>query len=418
MKIFLKWYFVSFILSSFLLLGFILYLDFSMNDIKMYYFELFSQLIEKWIYWLFLAIPFSLYRLTNYLFHSYKNHGKMIFLRRFSFSIILPISLFYSLFNASQWYSKNEGFDYQWNFEIENKTDRAANLFAEDEMQRGMHVFGHIDTTNIQPLIKSNIEWITFVPYADQKDYDSPEVRYYHPTRNTSQNIDSMWSESIQLAHTYGFKVFLKPHVWIYDSSNGKWRSDIFPSSNENWESWKKTYREFILLYAKIAEKNNVEMFCIGTEFTKLAIEKPDFWENLIAETRSIYSGKLTYAANWYQEFEDITFWNQLDYIGVQAYFPLVKNKNPSIKQISKGWKKHLPALKKVAEKFDKKSSSQKWDIKVHPIVQLNLGVGWTTLLKFSELFQLKHKPTATNHFLKLFGKESGSQVFIFGNGT
>ncbi len=218
-----------------------------------------------------------------------------------------------------------------------------------------MHVFGHLDTNNIQPLIKSNVEWITLVPFGDQKNHDSPEVRYFHPSRNTILDIDSLWSKNIALAHDHGFKVFFKPHIWIYDSSNGKWRSDIFPKNEENWKTWEKSYREFILLYATIAEKNNVEMFCIGTEFTRLAIEKPNFWKELIPKIRSIYSGKLTYAANWYNEFEEITFWDQLDYIGVQAYFPLVNNNNPSVKQISKGWNKHFPALKKVAEKFDKK---------------------------------------------------------------
>ena len=35
--------------------------------------------------------------------------------------------------------------------------------------------------------------------------------------------------------------------------------------------------------------------------------------------------------------------------------FPLVKNKNPSINQISKGWKKHFSSLESVHKKFDKK---------------------------------------------------------------
>jgi len=196
--------------------------------------------------------------------------------------------------------------------------------------QKGMHVFGKTDSTNLQPLIKSNIEWITLVPFADQKDFDSPSVRYYSERRTLSR-IDSVWSKKIQLAHDHGLKVFFKPHIWIFSPSNGTWRSDIFPSNEKNWTTWKKSYRDFILLYAKIAEKNNAEMFCIGTEFTRLAIEKPEFWKKLIEEVRT------------------------LDYIGIQAYFPLVKNKNPSVQQISKGWKKYFSSMKKVHKKFNKK---------------------------------------------------------------
>ena len=307
------------------------------------------------LFWISLTIPFLIYRLGCYLFLSYKNHGKMTFLKRSAFSIILPVGFFFSLFNFSQWYTKNENFNFQWNFEIENKTGQASDFFAEDSKQRGVHVFGKIDSTNLKPLIKNNVEWITLVPFGDQKDYDSPEIRFYHPKRRTFLDIDTLWSNRIEMAHANGLKVFFKPHIWIYAPSNGKWRSDIFPSNEKNWKTWKESYQEFILFYAKIAEKNKVEMFCIGTEFTRLAIEKPDFWKKIIHEVQSIYSGKITYAANWYNEFEKITFWDQLDYIGIQAYFPLVKNKNPSVQEISKGWKKYFSSIKKMHKKFDKK---------------------------------------------------------------
>lgn len=116
-----------------------------------------------------------------------------------------------------------------------------------------------------------------------------------------------------------------------------------------------KSYRDFILRYADLAEQAQAEMFCIGTEFSRLSVEKPLFWKSLIRDVRLIYSGKLTYAANWYNEFEKITFWEDLDYIGIQAYFPLAKNKYPTVKQISKGWKKHLPTIKSVYKKYQRK---------------------------------------------------------------
>lgn len=346
---------VTFLLSCILLLGAFFYWGLSIGQIKEYYFRVLLQFMSSFLFWIILSIPYSIYRLVNYLFRSYQDHGKLIFLRRFSFSIILPIGLFFSLFNFSQWYTKNENFNFEWDLAIENQTGQVTNFFQEDNKQRGMHVFGKIDSTSFPPLIKNNVEWITLVPFGDQKDFDSPEVRFHHPERNTFANIDSLWSRNIRLIHQHGFKVFFKPHIWIYDPSGGKWRSDIFPSNEENWQTWEKSYRDFILLYAQIAEKNNVEMFCIGTEFTRLTIEKPDFWKSIIQEVRKVYSGKITYAANWFEEFEKITFWDELDYIGVQAYFPLVKNKNPTTAQIEKGWKKHLSTLKKAHQKFDKK---------------------------------------------------------------
>ena len=35
-------------------------------------------------------------------------------------------------------------------------------------------------------------------------------------------------------------------------------------------------------------------------------------WRRIIGEVRKVYDGKLTYSANWYREFEQITFWMSL----------------------------------------------------------------------------------------------------------
>lgn len=45
-------------------------------------------------------------------------------------------------------------------------------------------------------------------------------------------------------------------------------------------------------------------------------------WRQLIADTRKVYSGKLTYAAN-FDNYEDVAFWDALDFVGINAYFPL-----------------------------------------------------------------------------------------------
>ena len=250
------------------------------------------------------------------------------------FSIFVPVGLLFILF--SQWDS--------------------ADLIESETKQKGAHLFGHItDSTDFQPLHKSNIDWVTLVPWGFQKDYDSPIMQHHHGDSLRILRRDSSLLNRIKLVHEAGFKVFFKPHIWIDSPTDGKWRSDIYPTSDENWEAWKISYRDFIMRYAKLAEKANAEMFCIGTELTLLSIKKPDYWSALIQEVRTIYSGKITYAANWYQEFEEITFWEELDYIGIQAYFPLVNNENPSLEQISEGWNQHLPSIEAVHKKYNRK---------------------------------------------------------------
>lgn len=221
--------------------------------------------------------------------------------------------------------------------------------------QKGAHYFGHVTPEKVKTFKQYNYDWMTLVPWSHQEDIYSNKIEYYNGDPLHLAKRDSSWKSRIEIAHDAGLKVFLKPHVWIQDTKSGKWRSDIYPTNEENWKTWSEYYREFILHYASIAEENKVEMFCVGTEFTRLTKEKTDYWTNLIIEVRKIYSGKITYAANWYQEYESITFWDQLDYIGIQAYFPLVQNENPTTQEISKGWKKYLEDIEKISQRFNKK---------------------------------------------------------------
>jgi len=249
--------------------------------------------------------------------------------------------------------SVNETFDDQWTAAMAHIS--AGFQGVEGEKQKGAHIFGRLDSTNIQPFLQNNIEWITLVPFADQKDFDSPTLRYFRGDSIQQGRRDSMWSSQIAVAHAADLKVFLKPHIWLHAPTDGKWRSDIFPTNEANWEAWQKSYREFILHYATLAAQHEVELFCIGTELTRISLEKPDFWRSLIQEVRGIYGGQLTYAANWYAEYENLDFWEDLDYIGIQAYFPLVKTEKPTVEQVSAGWADYLPAIEAMSKQHKRR---------------------------------------------------------------
>jgi len=45
-------------------------------------------------------------------------------------------------------------------------------------------------------------------------------------------------------------------------------------------------------------------------------------WRELIERTRELYAGELTFAAN-FDQYEQVGFWDALDLIGINAYFPL-----------------------------------------------------------------------------------------------
>lgn len=224
-----------------------------------------------------------------------------------------------------------------------------------NEKQKGAHVFGGMTEQSAAAMLKTNIDWLTIVPYAGQSSFDSPTLTFQWGDSLDQRKREARWNKEIEIAHAAGLKVFMKPHVWLHTSSLGKWRSDIYPTSEEHWNSWAKDYKDFILYYAKLAQKNNVDLYCIGAELTRLSLEKPEFWSSLIQEVRKVYSGELTYAANWYEEYETIAFWDELDYIGVQAYFPLVDAEYPKLEALEKAWQKYIPVLAATAEKYDRK---------------------------------------------------------------
>jgi len=269
------------------------------------------------------------------------------------FSIALPIGVLFLIF--SQWHISSANLENQYHAGVENKTIGFHDSTTIEEKQRGAHVFRLKDSTYFRSLMQNNIEWITLVSWGFQDDYDSPIVTHHNGDSLQILQYDSSWVNRIKSVRAAGFKVFFKPHLWINYPSDEKWRSDIFPKNDENWELWKESYRSFIVRYAKVAERANADMFSIGAEFYRLSVEKPAFWKNLIQEIRSIYSGKITYAANWYHEYEKITFWNDLDYIGIQAYFPLVSTNYPSVQQVSKGWNKYLPIMETLHKKYNRK---------------------------------------------------------------
>jgi len=181
-------------------------------------------------------------------------------------------------------------------YPVGDSSDHSVSVSIE-EKQRGVHVFGRMDSTTYNDLSNIHADWITLVPYAGQNGHDSPEISYFRsddPDHIKERN--DRWIRQIRATHEAGFKVFLKPHIWISNAADGKWRSDIYYDNEDEWNTWKENYRSFILHYAKMAEQADVEMFCIGVELTRLSKGKPEFWRTLI---RDILLGSKIIRARW-----------------------------------------------------------------------------------------------------------------------
>ncbi len=135
-----------------------------------------------------------------------------------------------------------------------------------------------------------------------------------------------------QLARSQGFTVMLKLHV---DPKDGTWRGQISPL---DVNAWFESYQKRVLHYAKLAQSLGVELYCFGTELRSLSGQTfRKYWENMIFAVREVFTGALVYAANW-DEFRTVSFWDLLDYVGIDAYFPLSYARTPSVEELLLAW--------------------------------------------------------------------------------
>lgn len=133
-----------------------------------------------------------------------------------------------------------------------------------------------------------------------------------------SLESDEGVEEVAQVAHALGMKVLLKPGMW----TDSGYAGDLNFSSVGDRDKWFAQYKIFLEHYAQLATRIHADVFCVGGEFVKLSPDDAD-WRKLIARARQLFPGPLVYGANFGQEFETITFWDALDYIGLQEYYPL-----------------------------------------------------------------------------------------------
>ena len=204
-----------------------------------------------------------------------------------------------------------------------------------------------VDELAMSGVKKINANWVSIIPFAFCKD-SSPNV-YYDQNRQ-------WWGEKsegvlglINLAKKKQLKVFLKPHVWYRKS----WIGDFTLEQEEDWKTWEKEYTAYILSFAKMAEEQQVDLFCVGTELKQVTLKRPLFFRQLIKKVKQVYKGKITYAANW-DNVEAVNFWGDLDYIGVDAYYVLSDKKEPTVVELIKAWQPIKQDLQKLSYSVNK----------------------------------------------------------------
>lgn len=181
---------------------------------------------------------------------------------------------------------------------------------------------------SLDRLKSDNVNYVAINVFVYQDTYESTYI--YKDGQKTPS--DGAVIYAIQQAHNRGMGVLLKVNV---DSKDDRWRGQFAPS---NVDAWFASYTSIMTQYARIAQNNGVELFSVGCEYQSLSgSANKTRWQNVITAIKNVYTGPLVYSANW-TEYNNVSFWDSLDFIGIDAYFPLDDDNNATADKIKNDW--------------------------------------------------------------------------------
>lgn len=185
---------------------------------------------------------------------------------------------------------------------------------------------------------RTHANFVIFVPPALQDTPQSETMTYAAGNLVADEELEEM----IHYAQDLNLMVALKPTV---NCRNGTWRAHINFFDEDvpcepKWHNWFKSYTDFQLHYATIAEKTHCDMFIAGCEMV-MSERRDQEWRKLIRDIRTVYTGPVSYNTDKYQEHR-VTWWDEVDIISSSGYYPL------------EDWENQLDRIEKVVLKFNK----------------------------------------------------------------
>jgi len=205
---------------------------------------------------------------------------------------------------ASAWPDKGVSIQPRWN------TDFSSQTFQQSV--RNAAAVGVNNVTLVVPYCQSNV--------------GSTDIGNCGNTPTDQSLIDG-----INFVKSLGMKVTLKVHDFPND---GQWSAFINPGDRGTWFA---NYSALLNHLGTIAQQHGVYEIVIGNELlsmTESTVNSTNTqnWVSMIGNLRRVYSGRLSYGANWggdpnfTDEKDHIDFWGSLDDIGISGYFNLSDN--------------------------------------------------------------------------------------------
>jgi hypothetical protein len=200
---------------------------------------------------------------------------------------------------------------------------------------------------SLDELKKIGVEWVAAIPYGFMESHDATRI-HYAGHMMFGESDESMAALTTD-AKARGMKVMLKPQIWIDHDS---WPGKIDFDSPEAWQTYMQNYDRWITHYAILAELTGADLLCVGTEMVETTLKNPERWREIVSHVRQVYHGPLVYAANYGKEFEGIIFWDALDYIGLDNYYPVRSSTDQGVGSMRVAFQQQREKLKAVSMRF------------------------------------------------------------------
>jgi hypothetical protein len=215
----------------------------------------------------------------------------------------------------------------------------ALGLFAEDA------------SFSYEPLLReiarTGANYVSIIVPYYQHDLHSERIMA-HPRFSPS---DEVVLRTLRQARQARLQVLLFPILRLeYTVTVDEWRGAIAP---RDVDAWWRSYRAFILKFARLAAQEKAAVFCVGSELSSLDTH-PERWAPLVREVRRIFRGELVYSANW-DHYGRVGLWHLVDLVGLSAYFPLTEGlKQPSLERLIHAWREQRVQISRFRARINK----------------------------------------------------------------
>ncbi len=210
---------------------------------------------------------------------------------------------------------------------------------------------GHRSREALQKLADLGANAISVTPFGYLENMHRPN--FLRRSDGLGSENDESLLAALHFGRELGMRVMLKPHMWVGGSTSG-WPGDIQMHSPQEWKKFLEYYERWMRHYAVLAEMHGFDSLCLGVELVHATRGHEAQWRAMIHRLRGLYSGPMVYAANWGEEFERLNFWNELDAIAINCYYPLSEKGHASDAELLAGANQIADKIAAVAQKYHK----------------------------------------------------------------